>query len=314
MTYATGGCIIIRINGEHAAYLTEEAFFMKKRIAALVLALAMIFTCSAAFADKLDDIKAAGKLIVGSEVTFAPYEFYYTDPETGEEYMAGFEMDLARGLADELGVVLDVRDQSFAGLITALRAGELDCIISGMAIKPDRMEVVDFSTPYYIGEQVMLVRAEDLEKYKTADDFAGLKIGAQLGSLQQGVAEEQFSQSETLLLDKVPLLMLELTQGNIEGVLCTDVVGKSYMTVYPGLAVSEVPIDFTSSGVAVAVAKGDNEALLTAINDYIAKVTSNGEFDAWFATAMEQNGQLLEAEANAESEDTAETEGESTEG
>ncbi|MGN0741413.1 MAG: transporter substrate-binding domain-containing protein [Candidatus Fimadaptatus sp.] len=281
---------------------------MKKRIAALVLALAMILTCSAAFADKLDDIKAAGKIIVGTEATFAPYEFYYTDPETGEEYLAGFEMDLARGLAAELGVELEVRDQSFAGLITALRAGELDCIISGMAIKPDRMEVVDFSTPYYIGEQVMLVRVDDLEKYKTADDFAGLKIGAQLGSLQQGVAEEQFSQSETLLLDKVPLLMLELTQGNIEGVLCTDVVGKSYMTVYPGLAVSEVPIDFTSSGVAVAVDKGDNEALLTAINDYIAKVTENGEFDAWFATAMEQNGQLLEAEAAAEAE------GESTEG
>lgn len=279
---------------------------MKKKIVALVLALAMILTCGAAFADKLDDIKAAGKLIVGTEATFAPYEFYYTDPETGEETLSGFEMDLARGLAAELGVELEVRDQSFAGLITALRAGELDCIISGMAIKPDRMEVVDFSTPYYIGEQVMLVREADAEKYKKPEDFAGQKIGAQLGSLQQGVAEEQFSQSETLLLDKVPLLMLELTQGNIEGVLCTDVVGKSYMTVYPGLVVSEVPIDFTSSGVAVAVDKGDNEALLTAINDYIAKVSENGEFDAWFATAMEQNGQLLEAEAAADAEGSTE--------
>lgn len=279
---------------------------MKKKIVALVLALAMILTCGAAFADKLDDIKAAGKLIVGTEATFAPYEFYYTDPETGEETLSGFEMDLARGLAAELGVELEVRDQSFAGLITALRAGELDCIISGMAIKPDRMEVVDFSTPYYIGEQVMLVREADAEKYKKPEDFAGQKIGAQLGSLQQGVAEEQFSQSETLLLDKVPLLMLELTQGNIEGVLCTDVVGKSYMTVYPGLVVSEVPIDFTSSGVAVAVDKGDNEALLTAINDYIAKVSENGEFDAWFATAMEQNGQLLEAETAADAEGSTE--------
>lgn len=277
---------------------------MMKKIAALLLAVALLMTGSAALADKLDDILAAGKLVVGTEATFAPYEFYYTDPETGEEVLAGFEMDLARGLAAELGVELEVRDLAFSGLITALRTGELDCIISGMAIKPDREEVVDFSTPYYIGEQVMIVRAEDVDKYKTAEDFVGKKIGAQLGSLQQGVAEEQFAQSETMLLDKVPLLMMELSQGNIEGVICTDVVGKSYMTVYEGLAISEVPIDFTSSGVAVAVNKGDNAKLLEAINAYIDKVTTNGEFDAWFELAMEQNGQLLEAADAAEAEST----------
>ena len=72
----------------------------------------------------------------------------------------------------------------------------------------------------------MIVRAEDVDKYKTAEDFVGKKIGAQLGSLQQGVAEEQFAQSETMLLDKVPLLMMELSQGNIEGVICTDVVAS----------------------------------------------------------------------------------------
>lgn len=278
---------------------------MKKRIAALCLALVMMLCGSAALADKLDDILAAGKIVVGTEATFAPYEFYYTNPETGEEELAGFEMDLARGLAAELGVELEVRDLAFSGLITALRTGELDCVISGMAVKPDRAEVVDFSTPYYVGEQVMIVREEDIGKYKTAEDFVGLKIGAQLGSLQQGVAEEQFAQSETLLLDKVPLLMLELKQGNIEGVICTDVVGKSYMTVYDGLAVSEVPIDYTSSGVAVAVNKGDNARLLEAINAYIEKVTTNGEFDAWYERAMEQNGQLLEAADAAADEEPA---------
>ena len=72
---------------------------MMKKIAALLLAVALLMTGSAALADKLDDILAAGKLVVGTEATFAPYEFYYTDPETGEEVLAGFEMDLARGLA-----------------------------------------------------------------------------------------------------------------------------------------------------------------------------------------------------------------------
>ena len=269
---------------------------MKKVIAAL-LSIMMLLAGTTAFADKLDDIKAAGKLVVGTEATFAPYEFYYTDPETGEEKLCGFEMDLARGIAEELGVELVVSDQAFSGLITALRSGELDCIISGMAIKPDREEVVDFSTPYYIGEQVVIVRTEDLDKYHTPADFAGKQVGAQLGSLQQTVAEEQFPDSEAMLLNNVPLLMLELTQGNIDGVLCTDVVGKSYMTVYPGLAVSDVPIEFTSAGVAVAVNKGDNEALLQVINDYIERVLNDGTFDKWFDEALEINGLLLEQEA-----------------
>ena len=108
---------------------------MKKVIAAL-LSIMMLLAGATAFADKLDDIKAAGKLVVGTEATFAPYEFYYTDPETGEEKLCGFEMDLARGIAEELGVELVVSDQAFSGLITALRSGELDCIMSGMSIKP----------------------------------------------------------------------------------------------------------------------------------------------------------------------------------
>ena len=273
-----------------------------KKIIAVVLTLVLMLCCCTAMADKLEDIKASGKLLVGAEVAFAPYEFYFTDPETGVEELAGFEMSLAKGLADELGVELVVADQAFSGLITGLRVGEMDCIISGMAIKPDREEVVDFSTPYYTGKQVVLVREEDFDTYKTPEDFTGKKIGAQLGSLQQGCAEEQFANAgELMLLDKVPLLMFELQLGNIDGVLVTDIVGKSYMSVYPGLTISECPVVFSSSGVAVAVNKGEeNASFLQFINDYIAKVTESGEFEQWFQTAMEQNGQLLAAEAAAE--------------
>ena len=289
---------------------------MAKKIIALVLALALTLCCSAALANKLDDIKASGKLIVGSGLTFAPYEFWYTNPETGEEEMCGFEMDLARGLAAELGVELEVHDLAFSGLITALRSGELDCIIAGMSIKPDRAEVVDFSTPYFAGSQVVVVREADFDLYKTPDDFIGKHIGAQTGSLQQGIAEEQFPQSECLLLDRVPLLMLELMQGNVDGVLATDVVAKSYMNVYEGLAISEVPINYTSSGVAVAIQQGDDGELMQVINDYIERVTTNGEFDSWFEEALRINGLLLqEAENAAEAEESAaETEGEAEEG
>ena len=92
-----------------------------KKILGILLAMCMLTTlATSAMADKLDDIKAKGKLVVGSQVSFAPFEFYFPD-ENGQEYAAGFEMELARQIAADLGVELEIADQQFAGLITAWR-------------------------------------------------------------------------------------------------------------------------------------------------------------------------------------------------
>ena len=127
-----------------------------KKIITVLLAVLMISVMCAASADKLADIEAKGKLLVGANITFPPYEFYWTNPETGVEEMAGFDIMLARGIGEALGVEVEIADQAFSGLITALSVGELDCVISGLAIKPERLEVVDFSVPYFSGEQILL--------------------------------------------------------------------------------------------------------------------------------------------------------------
>ena len=162
------------------------------------------------------------KLVVGTQVSFAPFEFYFVD-ENGEEYAAGFEMELARQIAADLGVELEIADQQFAGLITALMAGEVDIVLAGMTATDERRQAVDFSETYYVGEQPFVVRAEDVEKYKTYDDIKGLVIGAQTGSIQQTIAEEQFPECELLLLPTVPTLLMELANGNVEaGALLQD--------------------------------------------------------------------------------------------
>ena len=199
---------------------------MKKWMAVLLAAIMALSATSVAFADQLSDIQAKGVLELGANIEFPPYEFYWTNPETGEEEVAGFDMDLARGIAQELGVELKINDQAFSGLVTALSVNDLDMVISGLAIKPERLEVVDFSDPYFSGEQIMLVRAADYDSLKTVEDMAGKKVGAQLGSLQQGILEEQFSASEPLLLDKPSILAMELAAGNIDGWLITDLVAK----------------------------------------------------------------------------------------
>lgn len=268
---------------------------MKKFAAILVSIMLVLSMVSCASADALSDIKEKGTLVVGASVAFPPYEFYYTNPETGEEEPAGFDMSLAKGIAEELGVELVIADQSFAGLITALRAGEIDMIISGMAIREDRLEVVDFTMPYYTGAQIMMVRAEDYETLKTVEDMTGKKVGAQLGGLQVGILEEQFSNAEPYVMEKVPLMILDLMQGQLDGVLLADMVAKNYMVLNPGkLAISEVPVDYNAgSGAGVAVAKGDNAALLEVLNAYIEKVTTDGTFDSWVDLAVEQNAKLV---------------------
>ena len=275
---------------------------MKKFAAFLISIMLVLSMVSVASADTLSDIKEKGTLVVGASVAFPPYEFYWTNPETGVEEPAGFDMSLAKGIADELGVELVIADQSFAGLITALRAGEIDMIISGMAIREDRLEVVDFTMPYYTGAQIMLVRSEDFDTLKTVEDMTGKKVGAQLGGLQVGILEEQFANAEPYVMEKVPLMILDLLQGQLDGVLLADMVAKNYMVLNPGmLAISEVPGDYnTSGGAGVAVAKGDNEALLEVLNAYIEKVTTDGTFDSWVDLAVEQNAKLVaEAEAAA---------------
>lgn len=271
-----------------------------KKITALVLALMLLAVSSCALADHLDDIKKSGKLVVGAEVSFAPFEFYLTG-EDGKEYEAGFEMDLARQIAEDLGVELEIADQQFNGLITALQVGEVDLVISGMTATEERRNAVDFSDTYYVGEQPFVVREADVEKYKTYDDIKGKMVGAQLGTIQQTILETQFPECESLLLPKVPTLLMELLNGNIEGVICSRIVATSYMNIYDGLAFAEIPVDSNKNGVGVAVAKGDDNAtLLAAVNATVERVVADGTYDAWVEKACAQNAELLKAQEAAE--------------
>ena len=271
-----------------------------KKLCVLALAAMMTVGATGAMADHLDDIKAKGKLVVGSEVSFAPFEFYFVD-ENGQEYEAGFEMELARQIAADIGVELEVSDQQFNGLIPALQNGDVDLVLSGMTVTEERKNAVDFSSTYYVGEQPIVVREADVDVYKTAEDLKGKTLGAQLATIQQTIAEEQFPDSELLLLPTVPTLLMELLNGNIEGVVCSKIVATSYMNIYPGLAFSEVPVESNKNGVGVAVAKGDeNATLLAAVNETVERVVADGTYDGWVEKACAQNAELLKAQDAAQ--------------
>ena len=272
-----------------------------KRILALALACLMMLACVSASADALSDLQAKGKIRVGANIAFPPYEFYYLNPETGEEEICGFDMKLAYGVGEELGLEVEIVDQAFSGLITALNVGDVDMLISGLAVKPERLEVVDFSIPYFAGEQIMLMTKENAEQLKTVEDMKGKRIGAQMGSLQAQILEEQFPDSEGYLIDNPNVLALDLVQGNIDGWLITDLVAKQYMSVYADqveLVICDVPVVYdNSAGIAIAVQKGDNATLLDALNAYITRIKEDGTFDSWVDEAAAQSATLLDTSA-----------------
>ena len=142
----------------------------------------------------------------------------------------------------------------------------------------------------------MMVRAEDYDTLTTVESMTGKRVGAQMGSLQAGILEEQFSNAEPQMMDTIALMVQDLMTGSLDGLLLTDTVAETYIAHYEGkLAISQVPVVYdNTAGVAVAVAQGDNESLLAVINSVIDRVTTDGTFDAWFDEAVKLNATLIE--------------------
>ena len=132
------------------------------------------------------DFAVDGKLTVGTSPDFAPYEFYAL--VDGEPQLAGFDMALAQYIADAIGVELNVVPMDFNGIIGELMTGNIDLGLAGFSPDPEREDSADFSDLYYMGGQSFVIRAADAEKYTSYEDFDGLSVGAQLGSIQYDLA------------------------------------------------------------------------------------------------------------------------------
>ena len=201
-----------------------------KRIGALLLSLLMMisafasFPASAAEADGpvMAKIKSSGKLVVGTEAQYAPYEFKDLDAN-----FVGCDMFLAQKIADALGVKLEIVDMSFDGIIPAVQAGQVDLGIAAFTNTPERAEVIDFSDLYETSMQYLVVAAGNVDKYATKESLAGLKVGAQKGTIQSQLITKALPDSKLFELDKYPELALEVTVGNIAGLVVDSAVGDS---------------------------------------------------------------------------------------
>ena len=165
------------------------------KIFCVILALAIVMSLgTVAFADQMDDIKAAGVLTVALSPDFSPMEFVDSSKE-GQDAYVGFDVTLAKYIAEYFGVELEIQAMSFDACQTAVAMGAVDMSISGYSATPARAENFELSDPYFTEDdttgQVLLVKAEDAEKYTTAESFDGADVGAQNASLQMDLLTSQ---------------------------------------------------------------------------------------------------------------------------
>lgn len=232
-----------------------------------------------------DKIKSAGVLKVGTEAQYAPYEFKDADAK-----IVGADIALAQKIADDLGVKLEIVDMKFDGIIPAVQSGQVDMGIAAFSNTPERAKEVDFSNIYDKSEQILVVDAQNKDKYTSVDALSGLKVGAQKGTIQSNLITKELTKSTLFELDKFPALALEVQNGNIAGLVADASVAKSLISGSCG-KLAAANYTFTSEaakvGKAVVIKKG-NSGLVDAVNKSVDAFVSDGSWDKAYAQAVKQ--------------------------
>lgn len=239
----------------------------------------------------LSQIKEKGELVVGLSADYSPYEFHTMID--GKDTIVGFDVEIAKEIAKDLGVKLNIKEMKFDSLLTALPAGQIDMIISGMNPDPKREKVVDFSEIYYKANHGVLVKKEDLNKYKGIDDLKNINLGAQMGSTQADIIKNTIKGEKVKLLSNVNNLILELKAGKIDALVVEKPVGEMAMSNNSDIVLSDISFEDETGGNAVAVKKGQKE-LVEQVNKTINRLKESGNIDKFIIEANELASKQVE--------------------
>ncbi len=241
--------------------------------------------------DSLAKIKAKGKLVVGMNAEFAPFEFHAMID--GKDTIAGFDMELAKEIAKDMGVKLEVKELAFDALLASLQSGQIDVIISGMSATEERRKSVDFSEVYYRGIQSLLTTKENVGKFNSFNDVKNYKIGLQLSSLQDRLMTHLIPDGKFTKIESMTTLLLSLKAKQIDALVTTKVVCQMAIAANPEFVIADkVTIDdswLNSPGVAVAFRKG-SASLKTQIDGTVKRLNQSGQMQRFVDDACKLAG------------------------
>ena len=237
-----------------------------RNVLALVLALVLLL-CSTALADTLR---------VGMECNYAPYnwtraeESEYAVPLAAGGYADGYDVRIARRIADALGMDLEIVKIEWDGLTMALMSGKIDAIIAGMSPTEERKLTIDFTDPYYESDLVMVVRKDGAYAEATSlADFAGARITGQLNTFHYTVIDQIPDVKKQTAMETFPAMIVALNAGAIDGYVSERPGAVSAVTANPELTFVSFNEGegFVASPEDVAIAVGVVKG--SALKDYI---------------------------------------------
>ena len=244
-----------------------------RNLTAIIIAIVML--CSFACAETLR---------VGMECNYAPFNWTQAEasedavPIVGGGYADGYDVRIAKLVAESLGMDLEIVKTEWDGLIPSIMSGAIDCIIAGMSPTEERMFTIDFSDPYYESDLVIVVKADGAyANAASLADFAGAKITGQLNTFHYSVIEQIPEVSQQTAMDTFPTMIVALNAGAIDGYVSERPGAESAVATNPnltfvafedGMGFECDPADTT---IAVGVAKGSE--LTAQINTALASIS-----------------------------------------
>ena len=222
---------------------------------------------------------------VGMECNYAP--FNWTQAQEGEGtvpiesggYAGGYDVEIAKLIAEGLGKELVIVKTEWDGLIPALTSGKIDAVIAGMSPTEKRKLTVDFTDNYYESELVVVVKKDSEYANATSlEDFSGAKITAQLNTFHYTVISQIPDVDQQTAMETFPAMIVALESGKIDGYISERPGAVSAMASNPDLTFVEFAegkgFETSQDDVAVAVAiKKENEELVSQINEILADIT-----------------------------------------
>jgi len=221
-------------------------------------------------------------LRVGMECTYAPFNFKQSDGT-----LDGYDVDVAKGVAEILGAELEFVCQKWDGMIPALLANKFDLVVASMSITNSRLEKMDFSAPYRISVgRLVGKKAADLNLFDDAgapiaDNFDGLKIGVGRATTYASWFEDTLPGANVVFYDSSEAMYLDLTNGRTDMIMTNPM--KAYLTFLSkddgaGFEFVSPQIDETEYfgiGVGIGMRKG-NDDLKDRLDAAVLELTKNG--------------------------------------
>lgn len=262
---------------------------IKKYIKAGFVMLASLSLVACASGEQTDNslknVQEKGKLVVGLNPEYPPFEFRAL--VDGKDTIVGADIELAKEIGKELGVEVEFSAMSFDNVLSSVQNGKVDLAISGISATEERAKVFDFSVPYYTSKNKLIINKANSSKLTSLSTLETSKIGVQKGSIQEKIATDLLPNASKVSLNSNGELINQLKSNKIDGIIFEEPIAKAYVAKNDDLMIVDVEIESNySDAYAIALPKGST-ALKEKVDTVVEKLVEKGTFDTFVQEAYD---------------------------